>query len=117
MNEAACIVYIGGFLVLPPGLLMARLFDKARMPWVLLLAVSVIAGWLLVNLAHMFYVNGLLVQMSVAGEWKSGETHGLPGNDFLFRFGWLLGPVYLMPWLFLYCAFVFMRWMLASRSN
>jgi hypothetical protein len=74
MNKAACVLYAGVFLALPPVLLLTRLFDKARMPWVLLLAVSVIVGW-------------------------------------------LLGPVYLIPWLFLYCVFIFGRWMLASRAR
>ena len=113
MNEAACVVYIGGFLALPPALLMARLLDRARMPWLLLLAVSMVLGWLLVNLAHMFYVNGLFVQRSFAGD-AVRVTHGYPKYDFLFEFGWLLGPVYLLPWLFLYCGFVFVRWMLTG---
>lgn len=117
MNKAAFIVYIGVFLALPPALLMARWFDKARMPWVLLLAVSVIIGWLLVNLAQMFYVNGLMVQMSAAGNGMPGGTHAFPRNNFLFEFGWLFGPVYLIPWLFLYCIFVFARWMLARRGT
>jgi hypothetical protein len=116
MNKAACIVYIGGFLALPPALLMARWFDKARMPWVLLLAVSVIVGWLLVNLAYMFYFNGLLVQMSATGDLRHGELNAFTKNDFLFSFGWLLGPAYSMPWLFLYCVLVFVRRMLTSRS-
>jgi hypothetical protein len=106
MNKAACVVYVGVFLALPPALLLTRLFDKARMPWVLLLAVSVIVGWLLVNLAYMFYINGL-----------HGAIARSPRDDFLFQFGWLLGPVYLMPWLFLYCVFIFGRWMLVSRAR
>jgi len=115
MNQAAFIVYVGVFLLLPPALLMARLFDKARMPWVFLLAVSVVGGWTLVNLAHMFYVNGLLVQMS-AYSVPPAQTHGFRANDFMFTFGWLFGPVYLVPWLFLYCAYLFVRWMLKNRG-
>ncbi len=113
MNDAACVVYIGGFLALPPVLLMARLLDRARMPWLLLLAVSMVAGWLMVNLAHMFYVNGLLVREAFAGNGMSARP-GYPKNEFLFEFGWLLGPAYLVPWLFLYCAFLFARWMLTG---
>jgi len=116
MNDAAFIVYIGVFLVLPPVLLMTRLLDKARMPWVLLLAVSMIVGWLLVNLAHVFYVNGLLMQMSATGEGMP-RSHGYATNDILFAFGWLLGPAYLVPWLFLYCCYLFVRWMLAGRGG
>jgi hypothetical protein len=115
MNKAACVVYAGVFLALPPALLLTRLFDKARMPWVLLLAVSVIVGWLLVNLAYMFYINGLDVRMSVNG--VHGAIARSARDDFLLQFGWLLGPVYLIPWLFLYCVYIFGRWMLASRGR
>jgi hypothetical protein len=116
MNEAACIVYVGVFLLLPPALLVARWFDKARMPWVLLLAASVIAGWLVVNLACMFYVNGRLVQMSFSEPGLHGEFNASGETDFFLRFGWLFGPVYLFPWLFLYCFLVFGRWMFARRG-
>ena len=34
----------------------------------------------------------------------------------MFTFGWLFGPVYLLPWLFLYCVFLFGRWMLTRRG-
>jgi hypothetical protein len=115
MNEAAYMVYIGGFLVLPPALLSARVFDKARMPWILLLGVSVIGGWLLVNLAQMFYVNSLLVKMAINGNPVSWDYGGLEGNDFLLTFGWLFGPAYLLPWLILYGAFLFMRWLIGGR--
>jgi len=115
MNKTAFIVYIGMFLALPPALLMTRLFDKARMPWIFLLAVSAIVGWSLVNLAHMFYFNGLLVQWATTAN-APRPTHGYPKDDFLFRFGWLLGLAYLVPWLMLYCGFVFVRWMLGHRG-
>jgi hypothetical protein len=114
MNKAAYIVYIGAFLMLPPALLMARWFDKARMPWVLLIAVSAIAGWLLVNLAYMFCINDLLARISARG--TQGETIAFRRDDFLFQFGWLFGPVYLMPWLFLYGIFIFARRILANRG-
>jgi hypothetical protein len=114
MNKAAFIVYVGVFLALPPALLLTRLFDKARMPWVLLLAVSVVVGWMLVNLAHMFYINDQLVQMSAYS--VPAQTPGYRSNDFMFTFGWLFGPVYLLPWVFLYCVFLFARWMLTSRG-
>jgi hypothetical protein len=44
-------------------------------------------------------------------------TQGFATNEFLFKFGWLLGPAYLLPWLFLYCAFIFARWLLTSRNG
>lgn len=112
MNDASCVVYVAVFLALPPVLLVARAVDKGRMPWALLLGASVIGGWLLVNLAHMFYVNGMEVRMSV-----NGMQGGIPRSatdDFLFQFGWLLGLGYLLPWLFLYCMFVVARWMFAA---
>ena len=112
MNAASCVVYVAVFLALPPVLLAARALDKGRMPWLLLLGVSVIGGWLLVNLAYMFYVNGLAVRMSVNG--LQGEIARPASDDFLFRFGWVLGLAYLLPWLFLYCMFVVTRWMFAA---
>jgi hypothetical protein len=73
-----------------------------------------IGGWLLANLAQMFYANGLEVRMLAAGEVLHGQWGVVPRYDALFRFGWLLGPLYLLPWWGLYCAFLFMRWMLSS---
>ena len=113
MNEAACVVYVALFLVMPPALLFTRWLDPVRMPWVLLLGVSMIGGWLLANLAQMFYANGMEVRMMMAGDRLHWQ--GLaPRYDGLFKFGWLLGPVYLLPWWGLYCACLFMRWMLSS---
>jgi hypothetical protein len=114
MNEASCVVYVAVFLALPPALLTARSLDKRRMPWALLLGVSVIGGWLLVNLAYRFYVNGRAVRMSVNGVHRAMASPAR--DDFLLQFGWLIGFGYLLPWLFLYCVFVFVRWMLASRA-
>lgn len=112
MNEASCVVYVTVFLALPPVLLAARALDKGRMPWALLLGVSVIGGWLLVNLAYMFYVNGMELRMSADG--LQGAMVHSARDDFLFRFGWLLGVAYLLPWLFLYCMFVVARRMFAA---
>ena len=112
MNEASCVVYVAVFLALPPVLLAARALDKGRMPSALLLGVSVIGGWMVVNLAYMFYVNGLQVEMSVNG-LQSGIARPAR-DDFLFHFGWLLGLAYLLPWLFLYCMFAVARWMFAT---
>jgi len=112
MNEASCMVYIAVFLALPPALLTARTFDKRCMPWTLILGVSVIGGWLLVNLAYMFYMNAWELRMSVsAGKGAMARTE----RDLFLQFGWLIGLGYLLPWLFLYCLFVFVRWMLTSR--
>jgi hypothetical protein len=43
-----------------------------------------------------------------------GEIARSARDDFLFRFGWVLGLAYLLPWLFLYCIFVVARWMFAT---
>ena len=112
MNDASCVVYVAVFLALPPVLLVARALDKGRMPWALLLGASVIGGWLLLNLAYMFYVNGMEVRMSANG--LQGAIPRSATDHFLFRFGWLLGLAYLLPWLFLYCVFVVSRRMFAT---
>ena len=113
MNESACIVYIGVFLAMPPLLLAARLFDRTSMSWKLLLVVSVVGGWVLVNLAYMFYLDSLQVQIGVTHEVMIGKPESR--DNFLLRFGWLLGPVYLLPWLIMYCCIEFLRWMLTTR--
>lgn len=114
MNKFACIVYVGVFLALPPILLGSRLLDRTCMTWLQLFAASAIGGWLLVNLAHWFFLNSLRVQMSLAGN-PGASQHASQSSEFLFNFGWLLGPAYLLPWLFAYLAFVFARWLWRSR--
>ena len=113
MNEASCVVYVAVFLALPPALLTARAIDKTCMPWRLLLAVSLVGGWLLANLAHRFHIQALALQMAATG--TQGAAGGFAQDNFVFHFGGVIGLVYLLPWLFLYCVFVVARWMFVSR--
>ena len=115
MNEFACVVYVGVFIAMPPLLLLARAWDKQRMPWIVLFVTSAIVGWLLVNLAYWFYVNGLLVEMSQAGDSRNA-AYLSPRDQFLFRFGGLFGPLYLLPWLFLYGVIVLVRRLWRGRG-
>jgi hypothetical protein len=115
MNEFACVVYIGVFLIVPPLMLMLRLRDNQLMPWRVLFGVAAIGGWLLLNLAHQFHVNGVLVERSLAGHPANAPWMS-PRSQFLFTFGGLFGPIYLLPWLCLYAGIVLGRWLWRGRA-
>jgi hypothetical protein len=57
----------------------------------------------------------LLVKLAIHENAVNPALDGFQSDNFLFQFGWLFGPVYLLPWLFLYGAFLFMRWQIGGR--
>ncbi len=105
------------FLILPPLLLAIRWKRKSLAPWWLIALALTLGGWALVNIRHQFFYAALEERM------RTYEADGVtPPPDFVYTYiadggpkaialflGWLLGPLWSLPWLAVYAAINIVR--------
>jgi hypothetical protein len=99
------LIFWGLFLLIPPALILPRLFWKFRLPLWASMILFTILGWVLVNLATWLYFDYLqeLHQSLPEGPEKEETrdkwaTDGASLTGALFG-GWILALLYFLSWL------------------
>ena len=117
INQLSAFLSVGIFVILPPGLLLARHKKGKKMPWWLIVILIIGAGWLLVNATNYFY-GEYVCELAKFENSSEGHIRACYGdgarNVFTFLFGWLYSIIYSVPFFVVY---FFAKWIEKRRKE
>jgi hypothetical protein len=106
MYHALNILSLVLFLVMPPVLITLHAGHPKYNPWLLVILLAMVFGWILVNASVHFYFRYLddLVRSTPqpSQDLVDRLTNDGAPQVFAWLFGWLYGFLYLSPWVAAY---------------